>query len=111
MELHIPPVPENVQRVKASKRRGSHTIGCHIAPKCPITGKRRFRDKKQAHEALTHCQWQRAEATRTGQPTVRHERRVYQCPHCSGLHLTSRQQRNLPQSQPPHEPTRENGIG
>lgn len=50
-------------------------------PHCKRSGKVRYRDRRQAVDALQVIQAQR--------PDGHHECRVYRCPHCRGWHLTS----------------------
>lgn len=56
--------------------------------RCPITGKRRFRDHEEAVEALQKA---RNARKRADGPTRRQERRAYECHICRGWHLTSKE--------------------
>ena len=56
---------------------------------CP-SGKRRFRDKREAVHALHFCQAARSFARADGVTTNRLESRTYKCPQCKGHHLTSK---------------------
>lgn len=51
------------------------------ARRCP-SGKRRFRDHREAVAALA--------VARSSWSSRRRERRCYECPECRGWHLTSR---------------------
>lgn len=57
--------------------------------KCKVTGKRRFRDHREAVKALRGAVTKRHFAEIDGVPTHRRERRTYECSACSGWHLTS----------------------
>lgn len=56
---------------------------------CPASGKVRFRDKREALQALHHAVATRRLSEAEGQASRRQECRVYACPTCSGWHLTS----------------------
>ena len=56
---------------------------------CSVSGKVRFRDKREALDALHHAVAVRRVVEAEGQATRRKECRVYPCPSCSGWHLTS----------------------
>lgn len=67
----------------------------HIPPKrhldkCPVSGKIRFRDKREALDALHYAVATRRLMETEGQVSRRQECRVYACPSCSGWHLTSK---------------------
>ncbi len=71
------------------QRNGAGTIRRHeIKSVCPFTGKRRFKDAHQAHDALISARRARQLAESLGLPTVRREVRMYECG-CGGHHLTS----------------------
>lgn len=62
----------------------------HGLPVCPDGKKKlRFRSREQAQAALVQAKHARATALALGRPTRRNEQRCYQCPVCSGWHLTS----------------------
>ncbi len=59
-----------------------------LQPKCPTTGKRRYRDELAAKLALADIDRRRRGTGR--ELDRRHETRAYACRACSGWHLTSR---------------------
>lgn len=63
--------------------RGSKQVG-HHGPGC--SGKRRYRDKREADRALHRL----AASERQEVPC-----RAYECPHCAGWHLTKREMRGV----------------
>jgi hypothetical protein len=60
--------------------------------RCHITGKRRFRTRKDAKLALRSSWFARSMAAVTEgvAVTTRAEVRYYECPSCGGFHLTSK---------------------
>lgn len=56
---------------------------------CPVTGKRRYRDKKESLKVLHRAETARHWAEIDGTETRRCEVRTYQCPKCHGWHTTS----------------------
>ncbi len=74
---------EYKQRIPKGRRH-------HVWPKCPITGKVRFRERKDAKEALRKAAFARSKAMVYGQATCRNEVRAYKCPEasCGGWHIT-----------------------
>lgn len=56
---------------------------------CEPTGKRRFRDHREAVDALHTASNIRAFAAEFGQISTRQEVRSYPCKQCRGWHLTS----------------------
>lgn len=65
--------------------RGNFGFG-HKLPSCFRTGKVRFRDRRQAQDALQPIAWRRVAGTA---PARRQEVRAYECDSCDGWHLTS----------------------
>lgn len=61
---------------------------------CPVSGKVRFRDKREALDALHRAVAMRRFSESEGQASRRQECRVYACPSCSGWHLTSQRADN-----------------
>jgi hypothetical protein len=57
--------------------------------RCRVTGKRRFRDHREATRALRSAVRSRRLAAELGCPCQRREIRAYQCECCLGWHLTS----------------------
>lgn len=57
--------------------------------RCPTTGKRRYRDKRESVIFLHRAQTARRWADQDGTDTRRNEKRVYECPACHGWHATS----------------------
>ena len=72
---------------KRELRRRSCLNG-HALPLC-MSGKLRYRDRKQAQDALTLTKHQGARARGHGETTNRREW-AYPCRLCNGWHLTSR---------------------
>ena len=85
-------VGEVVARARRrTRRRRETTINWHRAATCRQTGKRRYRDQRQAREALVSRRRARALADSLGLASSRREVRVYRCPFCNGgWHTTSR---------------------
>lgn len=71
------------------RRRGNYTIGRHNPPRCATTGKLRYRDHRQASDALSSTRWRRRLDQLDGIESKRNETRSYKCPHCGGWHITS----------------------
>jgi hypothetical protein len=65
--------------------------GLHKKHECP-TGKRRFKDHRQAVDALHGAQSARQRALHDNVETTRAEVRTYSCGLCKGHHLTSQQE-------------------
>lgn len=60
----------------------------HELPKCPMTGKVRYRDQTQAQDGLASARWRGQAADYAGLSHNRREVRVYLCA-CGGWHATS----------------------
>lgn len=58
-------------------------------PVCPVTGKERLGERKDAKLALEAARHLRAQAELDGCRSGWTVRREYQCEHCRGWHLTS----------------------
>lgn len=58
-------------------------------PICPVTGKQRLGERKDAKIALEAARHHRAIAQLDGRLSGWTVRREYQCQHCGGWHLTS----------------------
>ena len=69
--------------------RQRRVLGRRRAPRRCVSGKRRYRDTRQTTECLHKIANMRAAAAIAGVETNRREYRSYECPHCSGRHLTS----------------------
>ena len=74
---------------KPQRRRGDHTIRKHACPVCPESGKIRYRDHKQAGDALRSAKWRRRIDDLVGVDSRRNEARAYKCADCKGWHTTS----------------------
>lgn len=61
----------------------------HQLPKCSASGKRRYRDFRQAQDGLISTRRARQFDEFCGRESNRHEARIYQCPTCLGWHCTS----------------------
>src|SRR5262245_14268614 len=73
---------ERSQRVTIMTRSNPRT-------KCPVSGKLRFRDAREAKRAIQNAASSRRKAGEDGVPCRRRERRCYECDECQGWHLTS----------------------
>ena len=71
-----------------NRNRKGHTELSKLKGKCS-TGKVRFRDRLEAIEALHRAENARKFSEQDGLANRRNEKRVYKCPTCSGIHLTS----------------------
>lgn len=60
-------------------------------PRCPRSGKVRFRDHREAVDALQTAMNSRSRAEFAGFGSRRNECRTYECNMCHGWHLTSQQ--------------------
>lgn len=74
---------------RPKRRRGSFTIGKHNLPVCAATGKIRYRDHRQATDALSSAKWKRRLDEYAGIASNRNETRSYKCLECTGWHITS----------------------
>jgi hypothetical protein len=83
---HVKPVRAARPTRRAASRQTSQKR--HLG-QCPVSGKVRFRDKREALDALHHAVAVRRVLEAEGQDTRRKECRVYPCPSCNGWHLTS----------------------
>ena len=70
-----------------AQRRGAQRRGT-----CQATGKRRFRDHREATAILHRVRNVRRRAKVEGLDSRRHEERCYECESCHGWHLTSWEQ-------------------
>lgn len=61
----------------------------HAWPLCPVTGKARFGERRDARQALERAAHLRAIAALDGRESAAQMRRAYRCPFCDGWHLTS----------------------
>ena len=61
--------------------------------KCKISGKIRYRDGHEATLALHNLQTKASRAEAEGAAHRIHVVRKYECPHCKGWHLTSKEER------------------
>lgn len=68
--------------------RKGNVVAAKLKGKCS-TGKIRYRDKQEAIEALHRAENTRKFSEQDGLATRRNEKRVYKCPTCAGVHLTS----------------------
>ena len=65
-------------------------LAAHLTPVCPASGKRRYRDRHQAQDALLAVRRRRRKAAAACGPlSLRREQRAYRCAGCAGWHLTS----------------------
>jgi hypothetical protein len=86
-----PPEPEAITYPRPRKdrrRRAVASIRRHRVAHCPTTGKRRYRDAKQAKEALRSVRENRHQDEQECRESRRREVRTYVCPSCLGFHLT-----------------------
>lgn len=59
--------------------------------RCKSSGKKRFRDRKEAKRVVIRSRRMRLHAEREGYSTHRLENRTYRCYDCGGWHVTSQQ--------------------
>lgn len=78
------------RRERRVARRNQKRAGLQ---RCVASGKRRFRDHREAVVALQRAASQRRLAELEGVDTHRREVRTYECVVCRGWHLTSQPQR------------------
>jgi hypothetical protein len=57
--------------------------------RCQMSGKKRFRDRKEAKRVVIYARRMKLRAEREGYLTNRFENRTYRCPDCGGWHVTS----------------------
>jgi hypothetical protein len=75
-------------------RRSAH--GYHKFPKCPETGKVRFRERKDANLALRRAFHVRAGQRSRGERVTRLECTAYRCEKCRGWHISTQSLRLQP---------------
>ncbi|MBK6872735.1 MAG: hypothetical protein IPJ14_16405 [Kineosporiaceae bacterium] len=79
-----------LMRSRCGRGRRERRIDRHRATICPATGKQRYRDHRQAADALRSRRRARQLALALGLDSARREIRVYRCPWCNGgWHTTS----------------------
>ena len=61
----------------------------HRYPICPTSGKIRYGEPKDIKLAMRQASWDRSRARLNKVACSRREVRSYECPECSGWHLTS----------------------
>jgi hypothetical protein len=61
----------------------------HRYPICPMSGKVRYRDRRDVKLALRQAEWDRSRARLNEVVCSRRETRGYHCSSCHGWHLTS----------------------
>lgn len=87
------PKPEVVKPPVGSRRprrEPQATNRPYAKDRCPVSGKRRFRDHREAVRALHRVANHRKTAREHGQESRRREVRCYRCKECRGWHLTSK---------------------
>lgn len=57
---------------------------------CKSSGKKRFRDRKEAKRVVIYARRAKAQAERDGIISKRQEDRTYRCDDCGGWHVTSK---------------------
>jgi hypothetical protein len=67
----------------------------HRYPICPASGKIRYGELKDIKLAMRQADWDRSRARVNEVACSRREIRSYECPDCSGWHLTSKQARPI----------------
>lgn len=88
--LELTSIDEATKPFKKVRRKRTLLNG-HGLPVCQeAKHKVRFRSREQAQAALVQAKHAQATAVALGRSTRRREQRSYQCPACSGWHLTSR---------------------
>lgn len=83
----MPKLQQSSSRPTSTHRRRRH----HHWPRCPYSGKVRFREHADATEALRNARRTILAAARDDVPTTHRETRSYKC-RCGGWHLTSQPQ-------------------
>ena len=68
----------------------------HRFPICPSSGKIRYGEPKDIKLAMRQADWDRSRARLNKVACSRREVRSYECPECSGWHLTSQPARLIP---------------
>ncbi len=76
-----------MSKTKSRDHRG-HVQMAKLRYKC-VTGKVRFRDRREAIDALHRTQLNAERQREDFGTTRRSETRCYRCPSCRGVHLTS----------------------
>jgi hypothetical protein len=67
----------------------------HRYPICPASGKVRYGERKDIKLAMRQADWDRSRAALNEVTCSRREIRSYECPDCSGWHLTSKPSRPI----------------
>jgi len=67
----------------------------HRYPICPASGKVRYGERKDIKLAMRQADWDRSRAAMNEVACSRREIRSYECPDCSGWHLTSKPSRPI----------------
>jgi hypothetical protein len=67
----------------------------HRYPICPASGKVRYGERKDIKLAMRQADWDRSRAALNEVACSRREIRSYECPDCSGWHLTSKPSRPI----------------
>jgi len=67
----------------------------HRYPICPASGKVRYGERKDIKLAMRQADWDRSRARLNEVTCSRREVRSYECPDCSGWHLTSKPSRPI----------------
>ena len=67
----------------------------HRYPICPTSGKIRYGEPKDIKLAMRKADWDRSRARLNKVACSRREVRSYECPECSGWHLTSQPVRQV----------------
>jgi hypothetical protein len=67
----------------------------HRFPRCPISGKVRYRERRDIKLALRQANRDRSQAQLSDVACSRRETRGYQCAGCDGWHLTSQAARTV----------------
>ena len=75
-------------KINMNANRKGHVVVAKLKGKC-ASGKIRYRDKQEAIAALHHAENIRKFNEQDGLANRRNEKRVYKCPTCAGVHLTS----------------------
>jgi hypothetical protein len=70
-------------------RSAKHDVG-HRYPRCPESGKVRFRYRKDALSFVWYAKMRARQCEFEHLPCQRRENRTYKCTECGGWHVTSR---------------------
>lgn len=86
---------QNTSQARATVHHRQSRRCSHRYPRCPITGKIRLGERKDARLVLEYVRRCAQADVARGVVSRRRECRSYRCPHCRGWHLTSQEDGHL----------------